>query len=216
MTEKTENYASTFTDCNQGKETGTKVLKSEDLKNYAFGDSLIRVTMEDDNPIFLANDVCNALGYRNSRDALSMHCSSVAKRDVDTGYGVKATNFIYEPDLYALIFGSKLDTARSFQRWVFEEVLPSIRKTGAYRKTDINQNEVYNYNELRETMARMEARLMKIERIKPAKIPEPANDPITTITVCVTPLQKKRIELRAKTCYISTSEYTRKIIERYL
>lgn len=92
----------------------------------------IRVLYEDGKPLFSGSDVCKALGYSNQRDALTRHCKGVVKRDILTKGGNQQANFLPEGDVYRLITHSKLPTAEQFERWVFDEVLPSIRKTGQY------------------------------------------------------------------------------------
>lgn len=83
---------------------------------------------------FLANDVCEALGYANSRKAIADHCKvgGVTKRDIPSQSGIQAYTLIDEPNLYRLIMKSKKEEAESFQDWVTEEVIPTIRKTGSY------------------------------------------------------------------------------------
>ena len=96
----------------------------------------IRTVTINDEPWFVGKDVATALGYSNSRDAISKHVfdddKGVAK--CDTPSGRQEMSVINESGLYALIFGSKLDSAQRFKRWVTAEVLPSIRKTGTYQK----------------------------------------------------------------------------------
>ena len=87
------------------------------------------------HPLFCAADVCAALGYANGRDAVAKHCEQddVAKRDTIDNMGrTQQVTYINESGLYALIFGSKLETAKQFKHWVTSEVLPSIRRHGAY------------------------------------------------------------------------------------
>jgi hypothetical protein len=98
-------------------------------------DSQIRVlTDEQQNPLFVAVDVATALGYRNTAEAIKQHCRGVVKYDpiVDNLGRVQTVRVITEPDLYRLIMGSRLPEAERFERWVFEEVLPAIRKHGRY------------------------------------------------------------------------------------
>ena len=94
-------------------------------------------TLEEDNGtvLFTATDVAQALGYTNTRDAISRHCRCVVKRDVPHPQAPDKTiemSFIPESDLYRLVFSSKLPTAEKFTDWVTCEVLPSIRKHGGY------------------------------------------------------------------------------------
>ena len=101
--------------------------------NAAFGK--VRILYEDGKPLFCGADACKALGYSNQWDALKRHCRYLVKREVPNPQSVskKVTmNFLPEGDLYRLITHSKLPSAEKFERWVFDEVLPSIRKNGMY------------------------------------------------------------------------------------
>ena len=103
----------------------------------------MRILREGDKYLFCANDAAVALGYSNPRAALQRHCKGVAKRDTLTPGGVQSLPYIPEGDLYRLIIHSKLPSAEKFEHWVFEEVLPCIRKTGGYM-TDNLLNELMN------------------------------------------------------------------------
>ena len=101
--------------------------------NPQFGE--IRILSDENNePWFCGADVCNALGYTNPRKAIADHVDEgdVTKRDTPTTSGVQTMTFVNESGLYSLIFGSKLDSAKAFKKWVTSEVLPTIRKHGAY------------------------------------------------------------------------------------
>jgi anti-repressor protein len=98
--------------------------------NEQFGD--IRTVEENGKVLLCGNDIANALGYSNPRDALNRHCKGVVKRDTPTEGGTQAISFIPEGDVYRLIAHSKLPKAQEFESWVFDEVLPTIRKHGAY------------------------------------------------------------------------------------
>ena len=104
-----------------------------------FGD--VRIIEEDGKVLFCGKDVAKALGYENPRDAIRRHCRGVVKRDgvskTTNQHGVTTEqvtqmSFIPEGDLYRLITHSKLPAAERFEMWVFDEVLPTIRKTGGY------------------------------------------------------------------------------------
>lgn len=84
--------------------------------------------------MFCAADVCKALGYTNPRKAVADHVDEgdVTKRDTPTSSGTQTISYVNESGLYSLIFGSKLPTAKAFKKWVTSEILPSIRKHGAY------------------------------------------------------------------------------------
>ena len=104
------------------------------FNNEEFGK--IRTVTINNEPWFVSKDVATALGYSNSRDAISKHVfdddKGVAK--CDTPSGRQEMSVINESGLYALIFGSKLESAKRFKHWVTSEVLPSIRRTGSYQK----------------------------------------------------------------------------------
>ena len=102
----------------------------EIFKNPEFGS--IRVIEENGRYLFCGTDVAAALGYSNPRDALRRHCKGVVKRDTLTAGGTQQLSFIPEGDVYRLIVHSRLPSAERFERWVFDEVLPTIRKHGAY------------------------------------------------------------------------------------
>lgn len=98
--------------------------------NAAFGK--VCILYEDGKPLFCGADVCKALGYKNQHDALTRHCKGVVKRYPLTNGGKQQVNFLPEGDLYRLITHSKLPSAEKFEHWVFDEVLPAIRKDGMY------------------------------------------------------------------------------------
>lgn len=100
------------------------------------GDPIRTITI-DDTPYFVGKDVALALGYTNTNKALSDHCDEgVTNRyPLKTAGGTQQVRIISESDVYSLIFGSKLPEAKTFKRWVTQEVLPSIRKHGGYLAT---------------------------------------------------------------------------------
>lgn len=100
------------------------------FKSKAFGQ--LRTIEEDGKILFCATDVAKALGYINPRDAISRHCRGVVKRDTPTQGGIQAIAFIPEGDVYRLITHSKLPGVEKFESWVFDDVLPSLRKDGYY------------------------------------------------------------------------------------
>lgn len=92
----------------------------------------IRVVEEDGKFLFCGSDVAKALGYSRPNEAVSAHCKGTVKRRTPTTSGVQEMLFIPEGDVYRLISRSKLPAAVRFEVWVFDEVLPSIRKHGGY------------------------------------------------------------------------------------
>ena len=112
----------------------------EIFKNPEFGS--IRVIEENGNYLFCGTDIAAALGYSNPRKAVRDHTRGGTKRSIGVQTGKKADGtpamqmvemlFIPEGDVYRLIVHSKLPSAERFEKWVFDEVLPTIRKHGAY------------------------------------------------------------------------------------
>ncbi len=92
----------------------------------------VRIVVHAGEPWFIANDVARALGYASPADAIREHCKGVTETGTPSPGGMQATKIISEKDLYRLIMHSKLPSAEAFQDWVMDEVLPSIRKHGAY------------------------------------------------------------------------------------
>jgi anti-repressor protein len=100
------------------------------FENAQFGQ--VRIIEENGKPLFCGSDVAKALGYMRPADALAQHCKGSVKRRLLTAGGEQDAKFIPEGDVYRLIARSKLPAAERFEKWVFDEVLPSIRKNGGY------------------------------------------------------------------------------------
>lgn len=103
------------------------------FNNQQFGQ--VRVVDVDTIPYFVGRDVATALGYRNPVAAIAQHVDSEdsVKHAISDNQGVPHEYLcINESGVYSLVFGSKLPTAKQFKRWVTTEVLPSVRKHGAY------------------------------------------------------------------------------------
>lgn len=111
------------------------------FENPEFG-TIRTATGENGKVLFCGKDVAVALGYSNVRDALARHCKEkgVVKHDTLTNGGQQEMTFIDEGNVYRLITHSKLPSAEKFENWVFDEVLPTIRKHGMYAIDDIIQN----------------------------------------------------------------------------
>ena len=105
------------------------------FENPEFGE--IRTMEIDGKPYFAGSDVATALGYQNPSRDVQRHCKNVVKRRGTDSVGRQnEMSFISEFDVYRLIMRSNLPSAERFQDWVVEEVLPSIRKHGAYMTQD--------------------------------------------------------------------------------
>lgn len=106
------------------------------FENPKFG--AIRTMVKDNEPWFVATDVCKALEVRNSRDAVSRldadEKMTVGLTDTHSGQrgGAREITIVNEPGLYTLVLGSRKPEAKAFKRWITHDVIPSIRKTGGY------------------------------------------------------------------------------------
>ena len=100
------------------------------FENEEFG--RVRTVEIDGRPYFAATDIATALGYTNPNKAVNDHCRAITKRSTPISGKIQSINFIPEGDIYRLVVRSKLPSAERFESWVFDEVLPSIRKNGGY------------------------------------------------------------------------------------
>lgn len=113
-----------------------EIQKIEDEKVFIYGDEDVRVLEISGEPWFVGKDVAEVLGYAKPENAIAAHVDDEDKTTTliqggGTNYKTKTT-IINESGLYSLIFGSKLESAKRFKKWVTSEVLPQIRKTGGY------------------------------------------------------------------------------------
>lgn len=92
----------------------------------------IRTITEDGKTLFCGVDAARALGYKNPNDALTRHCRGGVKRDTPTSSGIQTMNFITEGDLCRLAAKSELPGANEFESWIFDEVIPTVLRTGTY------------------------------------------------------------------------------------
>jgi prophage antirepressor-like protein len=101
--------------------------------NFSENNSPVRVVMNENNPLFCLADVCRILGLSNSREvAKRLNQKGVILTDTLTAKGTQRLTYVNEGNLYKVIFRSDKPSARKFEEWVTDEVLPSIRKTGSY------------------------------------------------------------------------------------
>ena len=109
------------------------------FNNVEFGE--VRTVEVEGKIYFVAKDVAVALGYSNPQKAIRDHCKGVNETLLPTKGGKQSVKIIQEGDIYRLIVRSKLESAEKFERWVFDEVLPSIRQNGGYIMTDENMSD---------------------------------------------------------------------------
>lgn len=114
---------------------------------FSFENNAVRTLGTPETPLFVAVDICSSLGYANSSKAIKDHVDpeDLIKSEItDKLNRIQTVNCVNESGLYALIFGSKLESAKRFKRWVTSEVLPAIRKTGRYEApTTLTTEELY-------------------------------------------------------------------------
>ncbi|MCM0582156.1 BRO family protein [Weissella diestrammenae] len=106
----------------------------ENVTVFNFEQMNVRTVVIDNEPYFVGKDVADVLGYKRTADALKQHVDIEDKGvgEIQTPGGIQNMTVINESGVYSLIFGSKLESAKRFKKWVTTEVLPSIRKTGSY------------------------------------------------------------------------------------
>ena len=112
------------------------------FQNAEFG--TVRTIDENGKVLFCGSDVAKALGYKNPSKALSDHCKGITKRYTPTKSGTQEMNFIPEGDIYRLAAKSELPGADKFESWIFDEVLPSIHKHGAYMTPETLEAAIMN------------------------------------------------------------------------
>ena len=112
------------------------------FKNPEFGE--IRTLEENGKILFCAADIAKALGYANPNKAVNDHCRAITKRSTPISGKMQGINFIPEGDVYRLITHSKLSAAEKFEKWVFDEVLPTVHKQGAYMTPETLEAAILN------------------------------------------------------------------------
>lgn len=137
--------------------------KLQIFKNNEFGE--IRTVQLNNETYFVGKDIAEALGYTNSRKALSDHVADEDKgvTKCDTLGGKQELAIINESGLYALIFGSKLESAKRFKHWVTSEVLPAIRQTGQYQMQNLS-DEMKAILMHDEKIVKMDSRILNLEK----------------------------------------------------
>ena len=134
------------------------------FKNQEFGS--VRVIEEDGKYMFCGTDVARALGYSIPSKAVNTHCKGVSKMEAPTNGGMQKLLFIPEGDVYRLITHSKLPSAERFERWVFDEVLPSIRRHGAYMTPEKLREAVLNPDTLIELCQKLKGEQEKNKHLQ--------------------------------------------------
>lgn len=133
----------------------------------------IRTVTIDNEIYFVGKDIAKALGFSNTRDAISTHVFDEDRgvETIDTLGGKQNMTVVNESGLYALVFGSRLESAKRFKHWVTSEVLPTIRKTGGYRKPMSTAEQIkllaLGNTELNERVTDVEKKINSLENDMP-------------------------------------------------
>lgn len=143
------------------------------FKNSEFGE--VRTKVLNNEPYFMLSDVCRVLEIKNSRDSKNrLNEKGVATTDILTNGGIQKADFINESNLYKLVFQSRKPQAEKFSDWVTSEVLPSIRKHGAYMSSEVIEKTLSDPDylirlatNLKEEKAKRALAEAQIERDKP-------------------------------------------------
>lgn len=133
----------------------------------------IRTVTIDNEIYFVGKDIAKALGFSNTRDAISTHVFDEDRgvETIDTLGGKQNMTVVNESGLYALVFGSRLESAKRFKHWVTSEVLPTIRKTGGYSKPMSTAEQIkllaLGNTELNERVSDVEKKINSLENDMP-------------------------------------------------
>ena len=140
------------------------------FKNQEFGS--VRTLVINNEPWFVGKDVAEALGYKNTKDALAKHVDSEDKEILKSQNATlenipnRGVTVVNESGLYSLVLSSKLPSAKKFKRWVTSEVLPALRKTGQYQVKELSGQELMA-KALIEAQSVLAAKDKQIEEMKP-------------------------------------------------
>jgi len=155
------------------------------FNNKEFGE--LRTVIINNEPWFVGKDVAEALGYAEPRSAVSKKVDEADRgvAEMETPSGRQNMTIINESGLYALIFGSKLESAKKFKRWVTSEVLPAIRKHGVYAVDEVLSNPdmlISALQELKAERAKRKQLQVDNERMKPKEL---FADAVATSDTCI-------------------------------
>ena len=139
------------------------------LTPFSFKGTPVRVvTDEHGEPWFVAKDACDLLGYVNPSDAVGRHCKGVVKRyPLQTAGGMQEVRVLSEGDTLRLIVNSTMPAAQEFESWVFDEVLPTIRRTGSYQRPMTPAEQLLAQAQTMVTLERQQAeQQLALERVE--------------------------------------------------
>lgn len=139
-----------------------------ELQLFNFENNQVRTLLINNEPWFVGKDITDILGYQNSSRDINRHVHEEDRQNYQNGTfdSPRGMTIINESGLYALIFGSKLESAKRFKHWVTSEVLPQIRKTGSYATPQLTGEELMA-KALIEAKSIMERQNKEITEMKP-------------------------------------------------
>lgn len=159
-------------------ETQIKVFNNSD-----FGE--VRTTIRDNEPWFVAVDVCKALSITNHRDALGrLDEDEKGVALTDTLGGKQNLTIVNEPGLYTLVLGSRKPAAKAFKRWVTHEVLPALRKTGRYSIEEEGDLPSPVYETKRTSVGEVASLLLQLKQIQKAQGASSRKIAKTALCIC--------------------------------
>lgn len=135
------------------------------FENEKFGS--LRTIIEGEKILFVASDAAKMLGYTNTSKAVNDHCKGITKRYIPTNGGKQEVNVIPEGDLYRLIAHSEMPEAEKFEQWVFDDVLPSIRKHGGYLTPDKVEEVLLNPDTIIKLATALKEERAKVAEMQP-------------------------------------------------
>lgn len=141
------------------------------FENREFG--TVRTVQFEGKTYFVANDVAKALGYVETAKAVRTHCKGVSEMDIPSNGGIQTMKIIPEGDIYRLVIKSQLPSAEKFESWVFDEVLPSIRKHGVYAVDELLNDPdlaIKAFTALKEEKERNKALQADNDRMRPKEV----------------------------------------------
>lgn len=135
---------------------------------FSFEQNEVRTILVNDEPYFVGKDIADVLGYSKARNAIATHVDNEDKKEApiqgDLG-GTQQMTIINESGLYSLILKSKLPSAKKFKHWVTSEVLPTIRKNGAYLTDEKAYDITHNPNSLADLLLQAGEQLKQKELV---------------------------------------------------
>lgn len=147
----------------------TLTVPTTPLESFSFENNPVRIIPDENgNPLFCAKDIATILGYANPAKAVIDHCKGFPIwKPLDSAGGIQRVRFIPEGDMYRLIASSKLPTAERFESWIYDEVLPSIRKHGAYMTQQTLDKALTSPDFLIQLATRLKEEQEKVKALEP-------------------------------------------------